>query len=296
MKKSLLFLGSLFLALNLNAQLDTIANPGFERWDNMGTYDAPQQWNTLNPLTNALGTVVAFKVSGGEARTGNALKLVSKTILGSATASLATTGTVDVASQSVIGGVPINSRPLAFGGWYKYDPANSDTATFVITLTKWNGTSTEVVGIGAYQATIAVSDYTNFIAPVSYNSSAVPDTVQLLIVSSGQNYANVGTTLYADDLYYDFSTGIAENKLQGVELYPNPANDIATLKFNVDNNQSISIDLYNTLGQQVRSIYAGQTGNGLNKVDFSTEGLSAGVYVVKLAVGTKTYTQQLIVK
>lgn len=295
MKKLVLLTCVVIASIGLKAQ-DTIANPGFERWNNLGTYEDPQQWNTLNPLTNALGTVVAFKVSGSEARTGNALKLVSKTILGSATASLATTGTVDVASQSVIGGVPINSRPLAFGGWYKYDPANSDTATFVITLTKWNGTSTEVVGIGAYQATIAVSDYTNFIAPVSYNSSAVPDTVQLLIVSSGQNYANVGTTLYADDLYYDFSTGIAENKLQGVELYPNPTNGVATLKFNVDNNESISINLYNTLGQQVRSIYTGHTGTGLNKVDFSTDGLSAGVYVVNLAVGTKNYTQQLIVK
>lgn len=278
---------------------DTIANPGFENWTNNPSpaYDEPNSWHTLNPYTSAIGAVMAYKGIGSDAHTGNnGIKLISKPVLNSPTASLVTTGTVNVAQQSVDGGIPINSRPVSLNGWFKYSPVGGDTATFAITLTKWNGTSRVLVGQGGVQVDTAVSVFTNFSVPVNYLTADVPDTVQILFVSSTQNAAHANTILVLDDISYDFATGIAESPVAETSLFPNPAEDMATLKFNVDNNQTININLYNTLGQQVRNIYTGNTGKGTNQVQFSTAGLPSGMYIVKLNIGTKTVTRQLVVK
>jgi len=296
MKKTTTLLFTLLAVIAVNAQ-DTITNPGFERWINQGIFEDPQGWNTLNPLTSALGTVVAFKATGADAHTGdNAIKLISKNILNTPTASLVTTGTVNIQQQSVDGGYPISVRPVALGGWYKYAPVNGDSATFSIQLTKWDGANRIVVGTGGIKTGVAQSSYTAFSVPVTYLTADVPDTVQILFVSSGENYANVGTTLFIDDVFYDFSTGINESAIAQTSLFPNPAEGKATLKFIVDNNDAVNINLYNTLGQHVRNLYTGHSGNGTNQVQFSTAGLPAGVYILQLMVGTKTYNQRLIVK
>ncbi len=297
MKKQVTLLLAAITIFTATKAQDTITNPGFERWINQGTYDDAQGWNTLNPLTNALGTVVAFKATGADAHSGdNAIKLISKNILNTPTASLVTTGTVNIQQQSVDGGYTISVRPVALGGWYKYAPVDGDSATFSIQLTKWDGTNRILVGAGGIKTGVTQSSYTAFSVPIGYLTADVPDTVQILFVSSGENFAHVGTTLFIDDVFYDFSTGINESLVAETSLFPNPAEGNATLKFTIANNEVVNINLYNTLGQQVRNLYTGHTGNGANQIQFSTTGLPAGVYIVQLTAGAKTYNQQLVVK
>ena len=275
---------------------DTITNPGFERWTNFGSYEDPDTWKTLNPLTSVVGAVVAYKATGADAHSGsNAIKLVTKTVLGNPTPSLVTTGTVNVQQQSVDGGAPISARPLFFTGWYKYAPQNGDTASFSITLTKWNGTSRDVVGEGGLYVNTAAASYTSFSIPISYALPDVPDTVQIIMVSSSNAAPQLNSILFIDDVDFDFSTGIMDSKVEGLNLYPNPANGVATLQFNLEGTQGIDITILNAMGQNVKSIYSGKSNGGLNQVQFSTQGLPTGIYSVRLNMGTKTYTEKLVV-
>lgn len=293
MKKVLLLVALLPLFYTAKGQ-DTITNPNLERWTNMGTYDEPNNWHTLNPLTSALGIVVAYKSTDAHAGT-NAAKLVTKSILNNTRPSLITTGTVNVTQSTIDGGAPISARPVAFTGWYKYAPVNTDTATFGIILTKWNGTSRDVVGSGAYQVTAAAGTYTNFSVPVNYTLPDVPDTVQLLIVSSSNLAPQLNTTLYVDDMGYDFATGITTQKIEGAKLFPNPTNGVASLQFNLDGTQAIDVAIFNTVGQNVKSIYSGKSNGGLNQVQFSTADLPQGIYWVRLNAGGKTTTEKLVI-
>lgn len=295
MKKVLMLLALTPLFYVAKGQ-DTITNPGFERWSNFGSYEDPNTWKTLNPLTSVVGAVVAYKATGADAHSGsNAIKLVTKTVLGNPTPSLVTTGTVNVQQQSVDGGAPISARPLFFTGWYKYAPQNGDTASFSITLTKWNGTSRDVVGEGGLYVNTDAASYTSFSIPISYALPDVPDTVQIIMVSSSNAAPQLNSILFIDDVDFDFSTGIMDSKVGGLNLYPNPANGVATLQFNLEGTQGIDITILNALGQNVKSIYSGKSNGGLNQVQFSTQGLPTGIYSVRLNIGTKTYTEKLVV-
>jgi hypothetical protein len=295
MKKVLMLLALTPLFYVAKGQ-DTIANPGFERWSNFGSYEDPNTWKTLNPLTSVVGAVVAYKATGADAHSGsNAIKLVTKTVLGNPTPSLVTTGTVNVQQQSVDGGAPISARPLFFTGWYKYAPQNGDTASFSITLTKWNGTSRDVVGEGGLYVNTDAASYTSFSIPISYALPDVPDTVQIIMVSSSNAAPQLNSILFIDDVDFDFSTGIMDSKVEGLNLYPNPANGVATLQFNLEGTQGIDITILNAMGQNVKSIYSGKSNGGLNQVQFSTQGLPTGIYSVRLNMGTKTYTEKLVV-
>lgn len=298
MKKITLFL-SVFLASVFAQAQDTITNPGFERWSNFGNYDEPNaNWHTLNPLTSALGIIVGYKVTApADVHSGSsAIKLITKTVLGSPKPSLVTTGIVNVTQQTIDGGCPISARPVALNGWYKFAPQENDTAGFTLILTKWNGTSRDTIGKGGFYTSNTVSEYTSFSVPVNYLSAADPDTVQLLFVSGGPNYAHVGSTLFLDDIAFDFSTDISVTQSQNFKLYPNPAQDQALLTFNSDKQQYIDVCLLNAMGQMVRSVYSGSCNSGQNQIQVLTQGLPTGIYWLRYTANGINVTEKLIVK
>jgi len=77
---------------------------------------------------------------------------------------------------------------------------------------------------------------------------------------------------------------------------PNPVRDQATVSFAVREDAEATITLFNTLGQQVRTLYRGTPGAGEGQtVEVSTTGLSSGVYFLRLRADGRTETQRLTV-
>jgi len=77
---------------------------------------------------------------------------------------------------------------------------------------------------------------------------------------------------------------------------PNPVQDRATLPFAVRDDAEATITLYNTLGQEVRTLYRGTPGAGEGQtVEVSTTGLSSGVYFLRLRADGRTETRRLTV-
>ena len=80
------------------------------------------------------------------------------------------------------------------------------------------------------------------------------------------------------------TSGVEELDFASVSLYPNPSNTV--WNFKTSNNSSItSIEVYNLLGKRVVS----QRFNGEDAV-ISTQGLTNGIYIARVATefGTKT--------
>ncbi|MFM9944673.1 MAG: T9SS type A sorting domain-containing protein [Bacteroidia bacterium] len=87
----------------------------------------------------------------------------------------------------------------------------------------------------------------------------------------------------------------AEGLKQSFVIYPNPSNGNTTVKFKLENSHSLSITLYNSLGQEVKVLDSRMFDNGTNRVDFSTVGLTPGLYFVKINGEGFTTTQNFIV-
>lgn len=65
--------------------------------------------------------------------------------------------------------------------------------------------------------------------------------------------------------------------------YPNPFNPASTLRFAVQQAQQVEVTLYNTLGQQVRTLYQGMAEAGqMQTVTIDGSGLPSGVYLVRV--------------
>jgi hypothetical protein len=89
----------------------------------------------------------------------------------------------------------------------------------------------------------------------------------------------------------DQESGDAEGKVPGVfalyNNYPNPFNPTTILKFNLPTSAFVTLKVYNTLGQEVRTLLNHQEMNdGVQEVEFNANALASGVYFYRIvAVG-----------
>ncbi|MCE3228639.1 MAG: BNR/Asp-box repeat protein [Bacteroidetes bacterium] len=92
--------------------------------------------------------------------------------------------------------------------------------------------------------------------------------------------------------------GVKENALESVNsavIYPNPASGNAVLSIDMVDNANVSIDVYSTVGQLVKSSKTtAQVGE--NTINFDLSNLATGIYMVNVKVGNAVSTKKLIVE
>jgi hypothetical protein len=79
-------------------------------------------------------------------------------------------------------------------------------------------------------------------------------------------------------------------------LYPNPGNSTFTFDFTLEEEQFITIEIYNVLGQRVKELYSDMTAAGENRISFNMSYLAAGNYYLRIRNGKeKLVTKKFIV-
>jgi len=81
-----------------------------------------------------------------------------------------------------------------------------------------------------------------------------------------------------------------------LSTYPNPVQTQATVEFAVKEPSDITVSLYNTLGQKVRTVYRGTpTAEETKRVQIDTQDLSSGAYFLRLQGDGVTGTERVTV-
>lgn len=203
--------------------LAQVPNGGFENWTDMGTYLDPDGWITFNGLTSLAGASPSCE-QGSPGAVGNYYATVTTqntafgVIQGILTTGDGTTGQT---------GFAFSSRPAAFTGKWQYGIQPQDTGLVVVYLTKWNNATqnSDSVGGGAVQLLGSLSGWQNMNIPITYFSSADPDTAFVMIASS-LNAPVEGSFVKVDDLSLGISTGVAQlDQVPGLRIWPSPATD-----------------------------------------------------------------------
>ena len=78
------------------------------------------------------------------------------------------------------------------------------------------------------------------------------------------------------------------------ENYPNPFNPSTTIEFEIPNAGLVSLKVYNTLGQLVRTLVDQHLEVGAYKFHFDASGLSSGVYFYALDAEDLTLWKRMI--
>lgn len=314
---TLLFTGA---TLSMNAQQPALTNGNLETWTQFtGTnesYWEPGSGNnrtthflrTLNQLADAAfpltGPVTCYRETNAADIHGGSYsaKLVSNVLGVFFIPGFLGTGDLSIADQTIYLGRQFNGRPTNFRGWYKYTPANGDSAEFRVWLTRYDALNmqTVLVGEGSQKIYSSVNNFTQFDININYVDAGVPDTVVVICTASaGYNLSNllsstgqVGSTLWADDLEFIYPASIANNNLMNdkVQVYPTIAEDMITIH-TTDLPESLRIRIYDMNGKE---IHAERMNGNLHVMQVSS--LEAGSYIMLVQDNFTLYARHTFIK
>lgn len=92
------------------------------------------------------------------------------------------------------------------------------------------------------------------------------------------------------------AVGIDEiSNIAGVNLFPNPTNDIATVNITLSESAKVSVNIIDITSKLVNTIYNGQMSSGSNNITIETKELPSGIYFTTINSGKYSKTLKLIV-
>lgn len=282
MKKLLLTLlsGTLY-SLNLFAQVPDF---GFEAaWGGFGTN--PQGWTSANILA---GTPPIVKEDAVIWHWGSkSANIVTKSIPGLSTntgglvpdvSGLMLTGSIIPLPTSLKLGFPYSNRKDSLSFYVRYAPVNADSGFVSVAMTKFNFTGTnkrDTIGLGIAYVSGTINEFTLKYAIINYSvpANVIPDTCVIVVSSSDLINAQVGSSLWIDDLKWGtVNTGITEFvKNEDITVSPNPAKEFITINIGSKTkaNQMDILDVNGKLiesfsiNSKIETIGVGHLANGL---------------------------------
>lgn len=301
MKKLRLLFGLFLSSLVINAQ---VPNPGFE---NINPNGSIKNWGDLILMAFAidsngvpLDTFIldqAFYFSSNDAHSGSkALEMRNGywTVSGDKIAGRAKLSANDTDYTFFSSPVGIGQVPQNFSFYYKFLPANNDTAYAWLRLTD---SSSNIVA----EAEIFISGnhpvYSLISTPIIYSGTiaSTPAFMEMgFTTAKPYSEANYGTRLVIDDVSLSYiTTGMdKESFSNSIQSFPNPAEKYLILKTGTDlNTYNLSISITDIEGRQIKNFNYRPEKNSI-KVDI--EPLPSGVYFLKLETGTQVYKGKFV--
>jgi len=90
------------------------------------------------------------------------------------------------------------------------------------------------------------------------------------------------------------SLNMEEKEIAEMQVYPNPTSDKLNITFFLSETENVTTVLYDQQGRIINSINHGSF-NGNNTININTEGLSSGIYFVRLIAGEQQQSQKFSV-
>jgi hypothetical protein len=200
-----------------------INNPGFEYWEEIRSdvYE-PLNWNSIkntdgSKATKRMAPEVASRTESAHSGA-NALKLINKSTMGIVANGMLTNvaihGEMDKSKSFVYTDVsnaefstPFTSRPDSITGWYRYIPAENDSAMVVvllhdgyITLPDRGTKSCWVGGVKLMLPETSGDAWTRFSAPLNYFKDGAPKNIIIVFSAGNRQQAVEGSIAFFDDI------------------------------------------------------------------------------------------------
>jgi hypothetical protein len=106
--------------------------------------------------------------------------------------------------------------------------------------------------------------------------------------------SNYGNNAYVDNINIYSTVGVNDiSNNNSLSVFPNPFKDNATLKLNISKSENVSYTLVSAMGAVVGSENKGKLQAGESLITIDGSNLAAGIYLMNVTVGNKTYSQKL---
>lgn len=157
------------------------------------------------------------------------------------------------------------------------------------------------MGSGSYVDASAQSVYREFVAPVLYPGSDVPDNgIISFSITGAVGFPHVGSTIAVDDLSFGPATGVNDlpNGLPKMfrleQNYPNPFNPTTNIVYDVPEQSHVTMTVFDMLGRQVAVVLDQTQPAGRYKAVFDASALTSGTYFYRLTAGSYVQSRKLL--
>lgn len=108
---------------------------------------------------------------------------------------------------------------------------------------------------------------------------------------------NGGNNIFIDDINIEIATATRDisETTDLVNIYPNPTSNACAINFKVNQTKTLSINVFNVIGEKVQSIPNNIFEEGEHEVKLNTTNLANGIYIVQLSDGTRAINKQLLI-
>lgn len=109
------------------------------------------------------------------------------------------------------------------------------------------------------------------------------------------DFTSTITTVFSQDPLLPMS--IAENAVEAndVSVFPNPANDVANIRFSLETNTHVNTTVTDLLGNKVKVLTNENLSSGTHDYNLETSALSPGLYFINIKTQGSSVTKKLIV-
>jgi hypothetical protein len=166
------------------------------------------------------------------------------------------------------------------------------TTYLLVVKYTFNSTSTtdDQVSLFVFDSSLpATEPSTPTVGPIT---ASTPDANSIGRVALRQGAAASAPTLNVDGISVGLSWSATLLAIKPVETiansfylsqnYPNPFNPTTNIKFSIPSNGTVTLKVYNMLGNEVSTLVNGNMNTGVYAVDFNAANLSSGTYIYKI--------------
>jgi len=183
----------------------------------------------------------------------------------------------------------IISYAIAFNNTYSQATVNNWVTSNGFSAIPMDSGATQVAyygGMGMPTIVILAGKTTHSVLGSPYIGFNTNDTtIMAADIRTYLNSLNTGTTV-----------GISTNasKIDGLSVYPNPANSDIVISFSLKQSADVIITVYDLNGKLVKRVETAQV-NGTYKKTISLSEISSGTYLVKVSANNQTVSQKITV-
>ena len=182
-----------------------------------------------------------------------------------------------------------------------------ETTTFTTYLSaavKWiklDGEDMDAAVIGNFNVDTETADFTfpatgKWYEFFTQDSITVTNTKVSFTLNPGEYRLYTTQRIKKGDVYVGIKP-IADNKIEQMNIWPNPVTSTFTLNFNLTNPESYTVSLVNLMGQKVATLHSSKGYSGVNTAELVIpNNIVPNVYLCVVQTGTATKVAKLVVK
>jgi hypothetical protein len=203
-------------------------------------------------------------------------------------------------ARVIVNVTPLNDRPIFIAIPDSVEFMN--TGELVIELDKW--VEDKDLPDDSLRWEFSVSDeslkfqFNAESAELTLTASDFLGTVRLRFTvtddSAASSTDSVLVNVTADPTAIDELTSLIPKTYSLSQNYPNPFNPLTHIKFGMPKAGDVVVEIYNILGQRVKTLWTGFKPAGYHIIDFNAAGLSTGIYFYRMQAVDYTKIKKMI--